>query len=287
MDSTVTDRQLAALENGEAKLYRGRVIPIIRGGSDFEGEAPNEPAEPAGEPAGEAASEPPAEAAAPSGFSLDDPAVQDAIDRRVAEALAIQRYTSQPEPAHQAAEQAEPVDWAELLNPLSDYYDPARFYEARDAWMLSEFDKRIEPLTSRENEAQSQKATEAYEKFLGDHWNTATDGPLSDSARLTIDRLSTTFLVEANARYGITQENVTRHPLARRAAEESLMQSAEIVRQMNRDARAAGTQSNIDGLAAVQNAAGEPGTGGGAHNVPAPARSPAAVLDRHFGPQLV
>lgn len=229
-----------------------------------------EPVEPAGAEVAE-----PVEAA-PEPDLLTRAEVQELLDQREAEILHRVQAGQQPAAPTQQ-QQGDQPDWREMMNPLSDDYDPERFYAARDEYLLTQFesrlDQRLAPLTAREQTAQQQAGQEYVNQFVDARWQDTTDGPLTKEARDGINALIPGYLAEANSRYGETDI----------AAREALTKATETIRAINRAARQAGSQANIDGLATLAAAAGEPGTNGAAHNAPPPAKSPLELLQRRFG----
>lgn len=244
---------------------------------------------PAGEPAADDVTpdEPAIEAAPPAPtFSRDDPEFQAAVAETVQS-----MFGTYGEPLSPQAEPGDPVDWNERLNPLGDNYGQSlvELLADRDKWLISEYDKRLdqrlEPLTSRELRANEEAGNKLVEQFISEKWQPITDGPLTEKHTEAIKSLSMNFLTEENSRFGITDENRERHPMAQQAARQALTRASQVIKEINQAARAEGSQANIDGLAALTSAPGEPGTGGGAHSVPPPAKSPQELLDRYF-PQV-
>lgn len=116
----LTERQIAALANGEARLYNGRVIPIIRGGSDLEPEG-DPPAEPVAEAPEEPVADEPADDPAPepdlppaAQIDWNSPEVQAQLDQRVQYGVQQALQAQQPAPEPQPA-----FDWSTY-----DPYDP-------------------------------------------------------------------------------------------------------------------------------------------------------------------
>lgn len=217
----------------------------------------------------------PAVAPAPQ-FDLDDPRVVDFLEGRVAEMTearlqALAARAPAPAPAPGA-----PVDYNEVLSPLSDNFGQSlvQLLSERDQWLLTQFEQRLEPVLTREQETQLTQGHQMMDAVISEHWNEAADGKLTANVANAIKDIAPTYLAEMQGRYGETP----------RAAQQALAKAASTVRALTTENRAAGTQANIDELAAVAGAAGEPGTGGGAMNVPPPDKSPRDVMARYFGP---
>lgn len=283
MHPTVTDRQLAALENGGATLHNGRVIPIIRGGSGLEVEAvpdgggtvtdlPPDPvaavAPPAsgdGDPVPEVVPEAPAE---PAGFSPEDPAFIEAVQREAA-ALLHQHQAAQQPPAVQ--QQGQPVDLNEFLNPLEDNFgsNMGKFLADRDDYLLSKVAELLEPVTTSAAQTQQQAGTQLVDQFIDSKW-AATDGKLTDTTRSAIRDLAPTYLGEMNQRYGSG-------PLA---AQQALVKAADTIRAINKEARGNGAAANAAELAAVAANAGQPSGGTPALQGSGPAETTEEALAR-------
>jgi hypothetical protein len=267
---TVTDRQLAALLNGEAAIYKGRVIPIMRGGSDFEPEG-GDALEPTGTDdtpvvEAETPADTPTEAAAPDYAS--DPRFLDAV-RAEAAAIVNQRL---PQPQQQAPP-GEDVNWAERLNPLSDEFDPASFYEARDQYLIGQVRDMLAPVLEREQQARVDSGKQLMDQFIGDRW-TAADGELTDDHKTAISDLAQSYLPSMNAHYG-------EGPMA---AQQALIKATEAIRKINKTAASNGAQQNIDQLHAVTSLPGEPGGGSAAaRNVMPHASSFDQLMNNFFG----
>lgn len=225
------------------------------------------PAEPAVDPA----------PAAPA-IDFNDPAVREYLDSVLDERLAGLQWQQQGEPAP-AAPQGAPVDFNELLNPLNDDFGSnlLRVLAERDAYLLQQYQQGLEPIMSDREAARTAEGHQIMDQLIETElWDENRDGKLTDQARNLIKDLSPAYLGPMQARYGET-------PAAARMA---LSQAAAAVRALNAEAHGAGGQSNIDALSAVAGAANEPGTAGGAQQIPAPIagyRGPNGVMSKYFG----
>ena len=112
-------------------------------------------------------------------------------------------------------------------------------------------------------------------QLISERWNEQQDGKLTDESQTAIKDLAPVYLAEMNQRYGETQY----------AAQQALTKAAETVRAINRAARQAGGQANIDGLAAVQSAPGDvPAGAAGGIDVPDKAKTAGELMGKFFGP---
>lgn len=239
-----------------------------------EGGAPPAAAEPAAATGPAAAAPEPVAAPAPAGW--DDPAFIAAVDQRAAEMFEHRMSALAGQQQQQPAAAAGPApDLNELLSPLSESFGEnlARFLADRDQFLLGQIGQQIQPILSREEQAQTAQGQQVMDEIVTAQWNPATDGPLSEVGKSAIKDLAPSYLPEMEQRYGAG-------PMAAQAA---LTKAAGTIRALNADARGAGGQANADQLAAVAAAAGEPGTGTGAIQVPPPAKDYNDVLARYFG----
>lgn len=223
-------------------------------------------------PPAEGLPEAPAVEPTPAPFSLDTPDAQEAI-RREANAIFEQRIgeiRSQQTPA----QQQEPIDLADFLNPLNDGFgnNLGQFLSQRDQYLLTEVGKLLNPLLGDRDSANVEKGHQVMDEKITSGWNAATDGPLSDDIKTAIREMAPVHMEEMVAIYGE----------GRQAAERALEKSIARVKALTAGARGAGAAANAADLAAVANANGEPGTSGGGMNVPPVAKSPRDVLARHF-----
>lgn len=222
------------------------------------GDPPPDPA-PGGDPAPAAVAEPPA---APA-WSADDPAFLEAVDQRAAAIiegrLAAQQPQTPPPPAGQ------PLDLNEFLNPFGEQFGQnlATWLSQRDEWTLGQFDEKLAPILTREQQTVVAQGLTRMDELIAGRWDEARDGALTDPVKGVVKDLAVVYLGEMEARYGAS-------PMA---AEQALAKAADTIRSINSGAHAAGAGSNADRLAALAAAPTEPGGGGGAINVPTPAKS--------------
>lgn len=269
MHPTVTDRQLAALKDGSGQLltegpYAGRIVPVVRGGSDLQIEAvpdgggtvtdvPPDQTDLAAAPNGDATPEPeaPEAAASPSGFSPDDPAFIEAVQREAA-AMFHQQQAAFQQPAP-TPDQAQPLDLDQYLNPLEDTFGSnlGKFLSDRDEYLLNKVSELLTPVTSAAQQTEQTKALELVDSLIGERWNEATDGKLDPDVSKTIRDLAPAYLDEMNSRYG-------KGPTA---AREALVKATETIRAINKRATGTGASQNAAELAQLANAAATP-TGG-------------------------